>query len=236
MIHGMNRRLTILIAPLFLWFALALNAPRNAQSLVESDFQSTPTLKVFVYSFPGLPPSLLQGAESEAARVLRPVPIQWSWIDCTGRLMPAPCQSPQLSTDLVIRLTRKALPQVSARTLGIAGSSAEYATAFLFYDRVLALRTQTRFLPAMLGRVLAHEITHLLLPQEDHAELGLMRGHWSGEDLQGTSTACLGLSVRSVQLMQGEALRRVRATHRVREPSGGGPILSKGGGKQRPKW
>jgi hypothetical protein len=69
----------------------------------------------------------------------------------------------------------------------------------------------------MLGRVLAHEITHLLLPQEDHAELGLMRGHWSAEDLQGTNTACLGLSVRSIQLMQGEALRRVRATHRGRE-------------------
>jgi hypothetical protein len=44
-----------------------------------------------------------------------------------------------------------------------------------------------------------------------------MRGHWSAEDLQGTSMACLGLSVRSIQLMQGEALRRVRATHSGRE-------------------
>jgi hypothetical protein len=218
MIHGMNGCPTTLMAPLSLWFALALSAPGNAQSLVESDLQSTPTLKVFVYSFPGLSPGMLQGAEREATRLLRPVPIQWSWIDCTGRVMPARCQSPQVPTDLVIRLTRKALPQVSVRTLGIAGSSANYATAFLFYDRVLALRTQTRFLPAMLGRVLAHEITHLLLPQEDHAELGLMRGHWSAEDLQGTSTACLGLSIRSIQLMQGEALRRVRATHRGREP------------------
>src|SRR4051812_11575667 len=154
MINGMNSRPTILITPLSIWFALALNALGNAQSLLA--LQSTPTLRVFVYSFPGLSPGVLQGAEGEAARVLRPVPIQWSWIDCTGRVMPDLCQSPQLSTDLVIRLTRKALPQVSARTLGIAGSSAECATAFLFYDRVLALRTQTRFLPAMLGRVLAH--------------------------------------------------------------------------------
>ena len=217
MILGMNRCLMILIAPLSLWLALARSAPGNAQSSLELNLQSTPTLRVFVYGFSGLPPGVLQGAESEAVRLLRPVPIEWQWIDCTGRVMPDLCQSPQLSTDLVIRLTRKALPQVSARTLGIAGSSAEYATAFLFYDRVLALRTQTRLLPAMLGRVLAHEITHLLLPQEEHAQLGLMRAHWSVEDLQGTSTACLGLSTRSIQLMYGEALRRVRASRRARE-------------------
>jgi hypothetical protein len=212
MILGMNRRPTILMAPLSLWLALARSAPGNAQSSLELDLQSTLTLRVFVYSFPGLSPVVLQGAESEAARILRPVPIEWSWIDCTGRVMPDACQSPQVPTDLVIRLTRKALPQASTRTLGIAGSSAGYATAFLFYDRVLALRTQTRFLPIMLGRVLAHEITHLLLPQEEHAQLGLMRAHWSAEDLQRTSTAYLGLSIRSIQLMQGEALRRVHAT------------------------
>jgi hypothetical protein len=156
---------------------------------------------------------VLQGAEYEAARLLRAVPIDWQWIDCTGRVIPASCQSPQASMDLVIRLTRKASPQASARTLGIAVSSSGYATAFLFYDRVLALRTQKRFLPVMLGRVLAHEITHLLLPEEEHASLGLMRGQWSVKDLNQSSTACLGLSARSIQLMQREALRRGLTAH-----------------------
>jgi hypothetical protein len=81
--------------------------------------------------------------------------------------------------------------------------------AFIFYDRVLAWRTQTRLLPVMLGRVLAHEITHLLLPHEMHSEFGLMRGQWTMDDLE-ISSASVGLSTRSVQLMQRE-LRRIGA-------------------------
>ncbi len=145
--------------------------------------------------------------------MLGSVPIELRWIDCTSRVLSASCGSPQASTDLIIRFLLKALPQAGARTLGIAGSSADYAAAFIFYDRILALRTHTHLLPAMLGRVLAHEITHLLLPQEDHAVFGLMRGQWSADDLRITSAACLGLSTRSVQLMHREALRRVSIAH-----------------------
>jgi hypothetical protein len=101
------------------------------------------------------------------------------------------------------------LPQASARALGISGSSAEYATAFIFCDRILALRTHTHLLPAMLGRVLAHEIRHLLLPQANHTGFGLMRSQWNADDLLFTSVACLGLSGRSVQLMHREVLRRM---------------------------
>jgi hypothetical protein len=113
---------------------------------------------------------------------------------------------------LIIRFLPKALPQASATALGISGSSADYATAFIFYERILAQRTHTHLLPAMLGRVLAHEITHLLLPQEDHSEFGLMRGHWSADDLRVTSAASLGLPARSVQFMYREALRRMGTT------------------------
>jgi hypothetical protein len=207
MIQGMTCRETILVAPLSIWVYLALSALGNSQSLLA--LQSTPTLKVFVYSFPELSHSVIQGAESEAERMLRPVRIDLNWIDCTSRVLSASCWSPQVPTDLIIRFLPKALPQVSARAVGISGSSADYATAFIFYERILALRTHTHLLPAMLGRVLAHEITHLLLPQEDHSEFGLMRGQWSADDLRVTSTACLGLSARSAQLMHREALRRM---------------------------
>jgi hypothetical protein len=211
MIPGMACRETILVAPLSVWFFLALNAPGNAKSLLAR--QNTPALKVFVYGFPGLSPAVVQGAETEAARMLGPVPLELEWVNCTSRVLSESCRSRQVPTDLTIRLLRKALPQASASALGIAGSSADYATAFIFYDRILALRTHTQLLPAMLGRVLAHELTHLLLPQEDHAGFGLMRRQWSAEDLRITSAACLGLSTRSVQLMYRETLRRVSTPH-----------------------
>jgi hypothetical protein len=171
--------------------------------------QSTPELNVRVFSFPGLSPWVLQAAESEAARMLRSLPAELKWIDCISRVLPAACMSPQLPTDLIVRFVAKALPNVSPKALGITDSSDSYAAAFIFFDRVVALRTHTRLVPVMLGRVMAHEIAHLLLPQQNHSDLGLMRGQWAEEDLRITSSTCLGLPRRSLHLMQNEAQRRV---------------------------
>ena len=171
--------------------------------------QPTPELKIRVYGFPGLSTWVLRAAYTEAARMLRPVSIELQWVDCTSLVLSTSCTSPELSTDLSVRALAKALPQASVSALGFATSSDDYSAAFIFYDRVAAQRTHTRLLPMILGRVMAHEITHLLLPQRDHSDLGLMRGEWTSDDLRITSSACLGLPVRSVQFMQEEALRRV---------------------------
>jgi hypothetical protein len=91
--------------------------------------------------------------------------------------------------------------------------SPDHGSAFIFYDRIAALQRSASLLHAMLGRVMAHEITHLLLPEEEHSSSGLMRAHWKPDDLRFASTACFGLSGRSgrsVQLMYREALRRAR--------------------------
>jgi len=120
----------------------------------------------------------------------------------------AGCLSPRAETDLIVRLIPKALPNASSNGLGIAGSSGGYSTAFIFFGRVLAVRTPTRSLVVILGRALAHEIVHLLLPHEDHTESGLMRGVWSADDLRIASSACLRLPARSIRLIRREALRR----------------------------
>jgi hypothetical protein len=177
--------------------------------------QSSPRLNVFIYGFPALSPSVVQGAETEAMRMLGPVSIELKWVNCTSRVPAESCQAPQVPTDLIVRFLPKALPRASASALGIAGIAADYATAFIFYDRILALRTHKAFLPAMLGRVLAHEITHLLVPEQGHSGFGLMRGQWSADDLLFTSTACRGLPRQSVQFMQKEALRRMGITDGV---------------------
>jgi len=170
--------------------------------------QSTPELNVLVYRFPGFSTRMLYEAEIEAVRVLHPVHMERSWIDCTSRPFPISCTS-QKPTDLVVRFIRKALPKASTSALGIAGSSDSQGVAFVFYERVLALRTPTRPLPMMLGRVIAHELTHLLLPEQGHSDVGLMRGQWAADDLRITSSACLRLPTTSVQFMEKEALRRV---------------------------
>jgi hypothetical protein len=171
-------------------------------------YKSTPQLSVRVYNFAGLSPELLNEGEIEAARLLRNVQVGLNWVDCTSGSASATCMSNLAPTDLVVRVVAKALPQASANALGLAGSNLGGGIAFVFYDRILALRTHSRPLSPILGRVLAHEITHLLLPPESHSDAGLMRGHWTADDMRMDSSACMGLPVASVQLMQTEALRR----------------------------
>lgn len=209
MIHGMYCRKTIPVASLFVLFCLILSA--SAKDHPRLALQSTPTLEVFVYGFPGLSPKIVQDAESEADRILRPVPIRLDWINCISRQVTSSCLSPQLPMDLTVQIRPKAFPEVGTSALG----STDPGAAFLFYDRIVALRNERRMLFPMLGRVLAHEMTHLLLPNEAHSESGLMRAQWSTNDLTLTSTACLGLSARSIELMYREALRRVRTKDEV---------------------
>ncbi len=177
--------------------------------------KSTPQLSVRVYSFPGLSAWLLRAAEIEADRLLRNVPVGLNWVDCTSRLISAACMSELAPTDLVVRVVAKALPKASADALGIAGSKGGEAIAFVFYDRMVALRTHARPLPLIVGRVLAHEITHLLLPSEEHSDLGLMRALWTADDLRPDSFACMGLPIASVRLMQKAALQRVISARKL---------------------
>jgi hypothetical protein len=157
--------------------------PAKAASASSSADRPTPKINVRIYSFPGLSPWVRHGAEIEAERLLRPVVIQLNWIDCTTRVVTGSCMSPPLATDLIVRFIAKELPQASTHALGITDSSDRDAAAFIFYDRALALRTHTRPLPMILGRVLAHEIMHLLLPEQGHSDVGLMRSQWTVDDL-----------------------------------------------------
>ncbi len=176
-----------------------------------SSEKSTPQLSVRVYSFLRLSRWLLRSAELEAHRLLIDVPIEFDWVDCTSPSLSSACTSDSTSKDLVVRVLAKALPQASADALGIAGSKGDDAVAFLFYDRMLVLRTHEKPLPLIVGRVLAHEITHLLLLENAHSDRGLMRAKWSADDMRPESSACLGLSLASVQRMHQEALRRESA-------------------------
>jgi hypothetical protein len=60
-----------------------------------------------------------------------------------------------------------------ADLLGIAVPSV--SRVYVHYDRVLALARQYRTQPGwFLGIVIAHEVTHVLLPDAGHADSGLM--------------------------------------------------------------
>lgn len=168
---------------------------------------SSVPLTVRVYGFPGLSSWVLMSAEKETARMLRDSGIRLDWMDCTAKMHTSPCFSPELPNELVVRILSKALPGTTRTALGVA-SCRENIGALIFYERIVDLRSPTRPLPIILGRVMAHEVTHLLLAGQPHSDTGLMRGTWSTEDLGMGSFACRGFTPKSIRLMQNEVARR----------------------------
>jgi hypothetical protein len=190
-----------------IWMTVSLSAGTAVEFPLGN--QSTPELNIRVYGFPGLSGWVLRAAYTEAERLLSPVSIDLKWVECTPPLLSTSCTPPRLPTDLTVRVMARALSPASANALGMTAWSNNDAAAFVFYDRVLAQQPDTNLLPFFLGRVMAHEIAHLLLPQHEHSDFGLMRARWGADDLRFTSLACLALPSRFVQLMQKEARRRV---------------------------
>ena len=194
------------------------NYPAHAGTSQTSERAATPRLTVRIYGFPELPMSLIKEAAAEARRMLEGTKIQFTWLDCVRPELAESCMGPGVLTDLDVRIIPTALPQATEAALGFTAVESETsAAAFIFYDRVSALQSRTRPPATVLGRVLAHEIGHMLLPAGGHCDVGLMRGQWSAADLAVTSLATLGIPKRSMQSMRREAFLRMLLANRSAE-------------------
>ena len=123
-------------------------------------------------------------AAPEAARILRSLPMRLGWVNCSAPARPDSCESPDLPTDISIRLVPKALPSANKSALGMAMWSESLDRARLFSTTApLSIRKPGLLLTQILGRAMAHEVVHLLLGTTSHAEVGLMKAEWIAEDL-----------------------------------------------------
>jgi len=188
-------------ASTLVWTASLLN-PLIAAPPARDD---VPRLTVRVYGFPGLSRWVLAAAEAEAARLLRNVPVELDWLNCAD---PRACSGHEAPGDLTVRVVEKAPPGATGSAMGMAAWSGNQGGAFIFHNRALAFRTHSKLLHHILGRVMAHEIMHLLLPEDPHSDLGLMRGQWTADDLRFDSSACSEPTVRSMREVQNSAFRR----------------------------
>ena len=97
-----------------------------------------------------------------------------------------PCLSPVSPGELVVRITAS-VPASTPGSLGFSfvdiGRQAG-TLATVFADRVHAMAAMAGVDDGeLLGRVIAHEISHLLLGSRDHGPHGLMRGEWRPSEL-----------------------------------------------------
>lgn len=150
------------------------------------------------YSTVDVPAGDRAAATQVAANILHAAGIDIRWTDCNDRLSSKPhpaseaCLAPVSPDEVIVRFVRASPPAASRRaaadTLGDAyvdTVAAAGSLATVYVDRVANLsRASGVDAGTLLGRVMAHEIGHLLLGTATHRPSGLMRAEWSTTLLQ----------------------------------------------------
>lgn len=148
------------------------------------------SLLVRLYDNAGILASELASALRTTHDIMRRADLIVDWVQCRARrdgLVPAVCDQPLSSSDVVVRLIEGSDKETGERrALGYSlfDSSGISGFATVYVDRVdwLARRAQYPRAP-LLGRAIAHEIGHLLLRSNAHTESGLMREVWTAEQV-----------------------------------------------------
>jgi hypothetical protein len=149
------------------------------------------TITLRVYDYANVDRKAMLEAEGEATRILADAGVHARWVDCPIRHADVDnypgCLSPWQWNDYALRLEPTAMAASKDKSedrLGYAVICDNRACpANVYYDRVRGVaggnNAPTQIL---LGRVMAHEIGHLLLGP-NHTRTGIMQGAWSGRQL-----------------------------------------------------
>ena len=81
----------------------------------------------------------------------------------------------------------------------------------VFFDRIENSGTG-KLVPVLLAHVLVHEITHILQGSDHHSEEGVMKAHWTANDLYQMSYRPLPFDPFDVELIRRGLANRDRAT------------------------
>ena len=140
-------------------------------------------LAVRTYDAVGVPSRALDQARATATVVLAAAGIRPVWRPCHAGL----CISRPKRDEVFVRIVN-ATPVSEPGTLGFSAIDrvAHAGTlATIYFDRVEAVAAETGVDGGeLLGRVVAHEIGHLLLGTSGHASIGLMRATWTTEEIR----------------------------------------------------
>ena len=174
-------------------------------------------LVVRIYNSDKIPGRQLHSARRLVDAIFAPVGVQISWIDCWHGEGPtvnsSRCAQPLAINEVVLRLFDAGLPPDQLISpLGFSLVNLQHVAPFLatvYPDRIrLTAKDGRTSFESLLGRVIAHEIGHLLLGRNEHAQTGLMRGHWSGGDLRKDAPADWRFGPGEIAAVQAAAERR----------------------------
>jgi len=145
--------------------------------------------QVRVYDTVGLPADELDRALDEAAHLLRTVSVGITWRQCPaeGQVF---CSSQMGDGERVVRILNSPGTSLSweGKPLGGAVIDVEAGLSVLataYANRTASNANRCGVDPSLLlGRVVAHELRHVLSAEPGHAAVGLMREQWTCEELR----------------------------------------------------
>jgi hypothetical protein len=116
-----------------------------------------------------------------------------------------------LGTFAVQLIIRRAAARSTAESGAVMGSTIgdtheTGGSAFVFHDRVLHVaNAREQGVAIVMGYAIAHELGHLSLPYPAHAERGIMRAEWDGDDLRHAANGVVGFRPSQVALIDRKA-------------------------------
>lgn len=130
-------------------------------------------LVVRVDDHAGVPSAVMSRAKAEAEVIFGAAGVRIEWVRDetaeTGRLAAMRLQLLVVKVESTARRPVDPIVGLAARPAG---------RAFVFFDRLLDVAANRPIdTGVVLGRIMAHELGHLLLPPGPHARVGLMRSH-----------------------------------------------------------
>ena len=150
------------------------------------------TVVVRLFNNFGIAANDLTWALADARAIFLQADVAMAWRDCSRQQQPLAngCGDIPAANEVLVRLVASPAPRASIERVSLGTSlvdleGAHGVLATVFPDRVsLVARAAGVAEAPVLGRVIAHEIGHLLLGVGTHAERGLMRAFWSRRSLQ----------------------------------------------------
>jgi hypothetical protein len=178
-------------------------------------------IEVDIYNYSAISAEILARAEGETASIFQRIGVATAWLVCPLNSEEAvrnrTCALPGGPTRLTLRLLSNSMAnalQVGSDIFGSARQPQNEAfgvVADVYADRTRELAHGHEF-EVVLGRVIAHELGHLLLGKNAHSAAGIMHTPWRARDLESTREAAMSF-------LPGEA-KRIRAQVLVRMSSG----------------
>jgi hypothetical protein len=150
------------------------------------------TITLRVYNYVQAKDAALRQAEIDASAILSTGGVEARWVDCPTShavLKDFPnCQSPEKVTDYAVSILPATMAERLEHSEDALGSANESASGFgraqIFYDKIhMTAGGDTAPFSVLLGRVMAHEIGHLLLGDNMHSRTGIMQAAWANREL-----------------------------------------------------